>query len=198
MKQLLLVFVLVLTGCGGKFNIPGVSGPTFSTTEDHAITTLVLENIDFGGVATVEIPKIVNSYVEVYGIETGGTAIDFKIDLETITSGNVGTLEPMYLPGGRDIPVVGGSLPGVAFNIPVAQNVHVYLAKNIYGIFLPVDFPEEIQGTLIYTIKVNGKKYGNVAVIGKDSNGENSGVLILADLTTLSEKERAKLMKMLK
>jgi hypothetical protein len=55
----------------------------------------------------VEIPKIENSMIEVNGLPEGGTSIDVKIDIDAITNGNVDTLEPAALPGGREIPVVG-------------------------------------------------------------------------------------------
>jgi hypothetical protein len=199
MKKLLLLTVLfTLSGCGEKFKIPGVLGPNFSTSADHAITNLVIENVDFNGSSVVEIPKIENSMIEVNGLPEGGTSIDVKIDIDAITNGNVDTLEPAALPGGREIPVVGGKLPSVAVAVPAAKNIHIYVGKKVYGIFVPVTFPQEIQGILIYTVKVNGKKYGNVAAVGNDANGANSGVLILADLNTLTEKQQQKLLKLVK
>lgn len=192
--------LLVLGSCGNGFKIPGVAGPNFSTTEDHVVTNMVLEKIQFSSTPmNVEIPKIPNSYVEIVGIANdGGTSIDFNIDIDAITNGNVGTLDPAGLPGGRELPVIGGKLPAVAFNIPVAQNVHIYVGNKVYGIFVPVVFPEEIQGVLIYTVKIKGKKYGNVAVVGNDSTGANSGVLVLADLNTLSDSQRKKLLSLVK
>lgn len=199
MKKILLLSALfALSSCGGKFKIPGVLGPNFSTSDDHAITNMVIENVNFDGTSVVEIPKIENSFIEVSGLPQGGTSIDFKIDIEAITNGNFDTLEPAALPGGREIPVVGGKLPSIAVAVPALKNVHFYIGKKVYGIFVPVTFPQEVQGILIYTVTIKGKKYGNVAAVGNDSNGENSGVLILADLSTLSDAQQKRLLKLVK
>lgn len=188
----LLLVGLVLSGCNGV-NIPGVSGPNLSTTDEHAVIDLVVEKLNFSGGVSVEIPKLTNSLVSIEGLDGGGTEIAFKFDLETLTNGNVGTLEPKTLPGGREIPVLGGVLPGVAFNIPIAKNVHVYLGKKVYGFFLPVKFPTDVSGILTYTVKIKGKKYGIAAAVGNDDNGKNSGLLVLIDLNTLDRKTLRKI-----
>lgn len=188
----LLLLTLVLSGCG-KLNIPGVKGPNISTTDTHAIVDLTIENLDIDGFSSIDVPKFGDSFVSVEGLDEGGTTIGVNFDIETLTNGTVEPLEPQTLPGGREIPVLGGTLPGIAFNIPAAKNVHVYLGDKVYGFFLPIDFPAPVQGTLTYEVKVKDKKYGLAAVVGNDDNGENSGVLILLDLNTLSEKNLRKL-----
>lgn len=192
---ILLLLSLLATSCG-KLNIPGVKGPNLSTTETHATIDLTIENLDIDGTVSVEVPKFGDSFVALEGLAEGGTTIGFNFDIDTLTNGTVEPLEPKTLPGGREIPVLGGTLPGVAFNIPAAKNVHVYLGRKVYGFFLPIDFPSPVQGILTYEVKVKGKKYGLAAVVGNDDNGENSGLLILIDLNTLDQKTLRKLRRL--
>jgi hypothetical protein len=192
---LLLLCTLLVTSCG-KLNIPGVSGPNFSTTDTHAVIDLTIENFDLDGELSADVPKFGDSFVSVAGIDEGGTNVGFNFDIETLTNGAVETLEPQTLPGGRALPIIGGVLPGVAFNVPGFKNLHVYLGSKVYGFFLPIVFPSEVQGILTYEVKVKGKKYGVAAVVGNDDNGENSGILILVDLNTLSKKSLRRLRKL--
>ena len=191
---ILLLVGLIVSGCKG-INIPGVSGPNLYTTDDHAVIDLVVEKLNLDGGLEVEIPKLTNSFLAIEGQDGGGTQVAFKFDIETISNGNVGTLEPKTLPGGREIPIIGGELPGVAFNVPNFKNVHVYVGRKVYGFFLPVKFPADLGGTLTYTVKIKGKKYGRAAAVGNDDNGENSGVLVLIDLNTLDRKTLRKIRK---
>jgi hypothetical protein len=197
MKRILLPILMTLTlalsGCGKKLNIPGVNGPFFSTNPDHAVIDLEIENLATTGEIRVDIPKFGDSFVSLSDDAVKGTKVSFNFDFDALTNGNVGTLIPSSLPGGRQIPIINGKLPAVAFNIPAAKNVHVYLGSKVYGLFLPVSFPVPIGGILTYEIKAKDKHIGNAAVVGDDSNGENSGVLLLIDLNTLSKKNLKKI-----
>jgi hypothetical protein len=179
---------LFSVSCGdSNFNlsIPGVKGPTVSLIEDNVLVSMVFENISIDGGLRYAIPKYNYSYLEISpDLQSGGTLFAAYISLQDLFHGNLHLLPPQYLPGGRPLPgVLNGRLPAVAFSIEKFYNIAFYVGNNIFGIFVPVKM--DIGSTIITARFYIGKKRsGNISVVGPDEQGQNSGVLLLLDLST--------------
>jgi hypothetical protein len=131
------------------------------------------------------IPKYKYSYLEVSPDATsGGTLMTISISLQDIVGGGLDKLDPLKLPGGRNLPgVTGGSLPAVAFSIEKFNNMSFYLGKSVFGIFVPAQIG--VDGAIAsFRYYVGTKAAGTISLVGNDANGENSGILLMLNLTT--------------
>ena len=108
--------------------------------------------------------------------------MQISISLKDILDGNLDQLDPMTLPGGRNLPgVSGGSLPAVAFSIVKFNNMSFYLGKDIFGIFVPVKVG--VDGAIAsFRYFIGDKKAGTISLVGNDANGENAGVLLMLNM----------------
>ena len=61
------------------------------------------------------------------------------------------------------------------------NNMTLYVGKDIFGIFLPASVG--IDGAMAsFRYYIADKNAGTISIIGKDANGENSGVLLLLNM----------------
>ena len=189
---LLIIAMFSLTSCGesGKnIEIEGINGPHIYLEGDTLLITAILENVHMEGGGRFPINKYPGSYLELSpDLQSGGTLIAFNIAVKDVLDGNIANLDPQTLPGGRNLPgVVGGKLPAVAMTIESFNNISLYAGGDVFGIFLP--FELNAQGAIItFRYYTGSNRAGNISLVGADSNGENSGILLMLDLKTQTKK----------
>ena len=187
-----MVITVGATGCGkgqGKNpKIDGVIGPNVSFYDNKFVLTMALQNLNLDGGVRIPIPKMPGSYVE-FGpdFQSNGTLIGIGVDardLVALTGNQAHLLDPLTLPGGRPLPgIADGFLPGLAVQVPKWKNIAFYAAKTLFGVFVPVNLPwDGIAGTFRFYDGA-GDRIGNLSLVGKDDHKENSGVLLLVDLS---------------
>jgi hypothetical protein len=170
---------------GSNIQIAGVKGPNVSLLQDSVLVTMIFESVQMDGGLRYNIPKYKYSYLEVSPDATsGGTLMTISISLQDIVGGGLDKLDPLKLPGGRNLPgVTGGSLPAVAFSIEKFNNMSFYLGKSVFGIFVPAQIG--VDGAIAsFRYYVGTKAAGTISLVGNDANGENSGILLMLNLTT--------------
>lgn len=193
-------FAMFSTSCGDggstkNIQIPGVIGPKVTLLQDNVLISLVFENIKIDGGLRYNIPKYENSYLEISpDLQSDGTLMAVSVSLQDIFNGNLDQLDPQALPGGRPLPgVVDGRLPAVAFTIEKFKNMSFYLGPRVFGIFFPLE-KLDIGGSIVTARFYTGKtRTGNISLVGKDSNGENSGVLLMLDMGSKTKKRLKKI-----
>lgn len=197
--HLLLCLVLSFSffGCVGKdtnLEIPGVKGPNVTLSEDNVMISMVLENLQLDGGARFRIPKFNDSYLELSpDLQSDGTLLSFSVSLDDVLDRNL-NLDPVTLPGGRPLPgVSGGKLPAVAFSVEGLDNMRFYLGPKVFGIWVPVNSLDMEGGILTSRFYAGGNRVGNLSVVGKDENLENSGLLLLLDISGKMEKRLKKI-----
>lgn len=191
LKKIFFVCILSLTlffstSCGNNetsnIEIAGVKGPVVTLLQDNVLISFVFENIKLDGGLRYGIPKFPNSFIEISpDLESDGTLMQISTSLKDLLDTDVTLLDPLKLPGGRNLPgIPGGNLPAVAFSIEKFKNVSFYLGKEVFGVFVPVKVG--VDGAIAsFRYYIGQKRSGTISLVGSDGNGENSGVLLLLD-----------------
>ncbi len=176
-----------LVGCGkentSNIQIEGVKGPTITLSQDNVLISMVFENMQLDGGLRYVIPKYKYSYLEISpDLQSAGTLMTVSIGVKDLIDGNLETLDPQKLPGGRNLPgVASGALPAVAFSIEKFNNMTVYAGKDVFGLFVPAKVG--VDGAIAsFRYYVGDKKAGTISLIGRDENGANDGILLLLDM----------------
>ncbi len=188
------------TSCGDsstQLAIPGVDGPELTLEQDNLLIAMTFENIQLDGGLRYSIPEYNNSYIEVGpDLSSNGTLMSISVSLDDVFDDNLQLLDPQKLPGDRNLPgVASGALPAVAFTIPNWSNMTFYLGSKFFGVFVPVKMDigtNNIVTARFYSGKVRA---GNISIVGPDSNGENSGFVLLLDLSSSVKKRLKKIAK---
>jgi hypothetical protein len=109
--------------------------------------------------------------------------MSISISLKDIIEGIPEKSSPSKLPGGRNLPgVSGGSLPAVTFSIEKFHNISFYLDQNIFGVFIPSAIG--VDGAIAsFRYYMNKQAAGTISLVGNDDKGENSGILLMINLT---------------
>lgn len=187
--------MILFTSCGKNasgetsLQIPGVDGPKLQLVGDQMLISIVFENIAIDGGLRYPIPKYPNSHIEIApDFESAGTLMVVAVDLDDIFKGSLQQLDAQSLPGGRALPgVASGRLPAVAFSIPKWKNMAFYLGPQLFGIFVPIKL--NMQGAMITArFYVDGKRQGNISLVGEDAKGENGGFLLMLDMNATTQK----------
>lgn len=204
-RNLLVASLLTLTAmfsssCGdgdSQLQIPGVQGPELTLLEDNLLISMVFENIQLTGGLRYAIPEYDNSYIEVGpDLSSAGTLMSVSVSLDDVFSGSVQTLPPQKLPGGRALPgVAGGALPAVAFSIPEWKNMAFYVGPKFFGIFVPAQMDIGVNNIVTARYTTGGNRVGNLSIVGKDENGENSGFVLLLDMSATATKRLQRIAK---
>lgn len=194
MAALLVASVAIaapLTGCKGKSKknpvIENVDGPYVGYVNGQFTLSMVIKNLSYDVGLRLPVPNTQDSFLEVGpDLQSNGTLVMMAMstaDIEHLSKNAVHFLDPMALPGGRPLPGISdGYLPAVAVEVPKLKNVVFYVGSNVFGAFVPVNLPwEDYMGTFRF-YDATGTRVGNLSIIGKDENKENSGVLLLVDI----------------
>lgn len=179
--------LFALTGCGkenaSNIKIEGVNGPKITLSQDNVLISMVFENVQLDGGLRYVIPKYKYSYLEISpDLQSAGTLMTVSIGVKDLIDGNLETLDPQKLPGGRNLPgVASGALPAVAFSIEKFNNMTVYAGKDVFGLFVPAKVG--VDGAIAsFRYYIGDKKAGTISLVGRDENGENDGILLLLDM----------------
>lgn len=176
------------TSCGKNdatnIEIAGVKGPKVTLLQDNMMISAVFENVQLDGGLRYNIPKYKYSFLEISpDVASNGTLMQVSISLKDIVDGGLDKLDPQKLPGGRNLPgVKAGSLPAVAFTVEKFKNMTLYVGKDVFGIFLPASVG--VEGAIAsFRYYIGEKAAGTVSIVGTDATGENSGVLLMLNMT---------------
>jgi len=184
------------TSCGEsstQLDIPGVDGPQLTLQEDNLLIAMTFENIQLDGGLRYSIPEYENSYIEVGpDLSSAGTLMSISVSLDDVFDDRLQLLDPQKLPGGRNLPgVASGALPAVAFSIPNWNNMTFYLGSKFFGLFVPVKVDIGTNNIITARFYSGSVRAGNISLVGPDENNENSGFVLLLDLSS-SVKKRLK------
>jgi hypothetical protein len=190
---MLLLTSVLATSCGSckegdecgtsNLEVPGIQGPHMSLNGDNVLISMVIEAIELEGGLRYGIPKYPKSYIEISpDLESNGTLMAISVSLDDIFGGGLNQLDPQRLPGGRALPgVKSGALPAVAFSIEKFHGMAFYIGPEVFGVFVPLGLGIE-NGIVTARYYVNGKNAGLLSIVGKDTNGENSGLLLMLNM----------------
>ncbi len=188
--SLLLAVGLLTTSCGSgesakNISVPGVSKSSITLANDSVLISFVFDNIQLDGGLRYNIPKYPNSYIEISpDLQSAGTLMAINVGISDALNTKLQTLDPQTLPGGRPLPgVSGGRLPAVAFTIEKFHNMAFYIGPKLFGVFIPLHL--NMPGTMLTArYYVSSSRVGNISIVGEDAQGENSGLLLLLDMST--------------
>ncbi|MBT3983270.1 MAG: hypothetical protein HOE90_18090 [Bacteriovoracaceae bacterium] len=195
LTTVVLSFTLMLsTSCnkpeGENPEIEGVTGPVLNLIEDNMIISIVFDDLVLDGGLRFPIPEYERSFVEVGpDFDSGGTLMTVSVSLQDLFDDKLKMLDPQTLPGGRPLPgVAGGTLPATAFSIQDwgMEDFAFYLGPKLFGSFIP--FKLGVPGAILtYRFYVDGKRMGNISLVGEDENGQNSGMFLILDVDQATE-----------
>lgn len=199
-KSLLLFTILAFgffsTSCGNgtsaaNIKIPGVSKSAITLNNDSVLIAFVFDNIHLEAGLRYNIPKYPNSYVEISpDLQSAGTLMSISIALKDFAGSLLQNLDPQSLPGGRALPgVASGRLPAIAFSIEKFKGVSFYVGPKIFGAFIPLNNLGIGNSIMTARYYVSSTRVGNISLVGPDSNGENSGLLLMLDLSSATAQQ---------
>lgn len=194
-KALVLSSVLALgvlsTSCGdgtssSNIQVPGVQNMSVTLVQDSVLISMVFQSIQLDGGLRYNIPKYPNSYLEISpDLQSAGTLMAINVSLKDVFNTNLQLLDPQTLPGGRALPgVAGGRLPAVAFSIEKFHGMGFYLGPKLFGVFLPLKNLGIGNSIITARYYTGSNRIGNISLVGQDVNGENSGILLMLDMST--------------
>jgi len=180
-----LTAAVLISGCnaenGSNTAIDGVDGPHVTVSNGYVVTSMVFKNLSVEGGATLPIPNFSGSSISIGpDFQSAGTLLTLNLSVAEFWDNQDLQLDPHTLPGGRPLPTVStGSLPAIAVVVPQLSNTVLYLGLDVIGFFVP--FKLDTSGVIISTQFYNSEKVkvGTLSLVGADSNGENSGLLLL-------------------
>ncbi|MBC7714055.1 MAG: hypothetical protein H7177_12000 [Rhizobacter sp.] len=183
-------FSLMLASCGSgtsgtNIKIPGVDKLGVSVVQDNMLISMVLTKLNLTGGLRYNIPNYPNSYLELSpDLESSGTLLAISVSIGDTLNTSLQKLDPLTLPGGRALPgVAGGRIPAVSFSVSQFKNMSFYLGPKLFGIFIPVKSLAAINAIITSRYYSGSKAVGNISLVGSDASGENSGILLMLDLT---------------
>jgi hypothetical protein len=193
------LFSWLLVSCGSQPDLPkinGVKGPFFNVQDGKVLISVELERVSIPVGGSVKIDNMENSYLEVTPGQFGGTLFQVTLDMKDVENGDFRFLDPKKLPDGRELPgIVGGVLPSVAINVREWRDVTFYLSKRVFGFFLPtnLDKVSNLPFTT-FAINMNKRHIGNLSLMFKTKDSDQSGLLLLLNLSSSGKAELQRLL----
>ena len=178
---------IALSGCGGASTgvnqkIEGVVGPDVEYVNGRVVVSMVFQNINIDGGATIPIPKYPNSSIQIGpDFQSSGTLLVLTVNAADFLGNKGQGMNPQTLPGGRPLPsVASGVLPAIAIQLPKLMNMVFYVGPEIIGFFVPFN-KLDLAGSILSFRFYNktGNPIGILALVGSDSAGANAGILAM-------------------
>lgn len=202
-----VLMAVTLTACGGKGTgknplISGVTGPDVEVVNGRLIMSMVFQDIQIDGGATIPIPKYPNSSVQVGpDFASAGTILVLSVAVTDFLKDKGTLFNPQTLPGGRPIPgIASGVVPAIAIQVPQLMNMVFYVGMEVLGVFVPFS-KLDMQGAIVSFRFYNkaGEPVGMLSLVGNDTAGQNAGILALvrADLAGILKGPSASTLKQL-
>ena len=187
---------ILSTSCGdgtsaSNIQVPGVNNMSVTLVQDNVIISMVFEGLQLDGGLRYNIPKYPNSYLEISpDLLSNGTLMAISVSLQDVFDTSLQQLNPATLPGGRSLPgVAGGKLPAVAFSIEKFKNMGFYLGPKVFGVFIPVKSLGIGSSIITARYYTGSNRIGNISLVGEDANGENSGILLMLDMSASTKSQ---------
>ena len=173
---------------GLGLDIAGVDGPYVKLSGDNLIISVIFENIVLEGGLRYEIPEYEDSYLEFSpSLEKEGTFLAISLSMKNFDKFGLLEMNAEKLPNGMPIPgISSGELPTVRFTLDLAgtlfHNMSFYLGPKFFGVFVPVPL-NGVPPIITTRYHIEGFRAGTLSMLGPDENGENSGFLLLVNLS---------------
>ena len=187
---------ILSTSCGdgtsaSNIQVPGVNKMSVTLVQDSVMISMVFEGLQLDGGLRYNIPKYPNSYLEISpDLLSNGTLMAISVSLQDVFDTSLQQLNPATLPGGRSLPgVAGGKLPAVAFSIEKFKNMGFYLGPKVFGVFIPVKSLGIGSSIITARYYTGSNRIGNISLVGEDANGENSGILLMLDMSASTKSQ---------
>ena len=192
-KTFFLVTIMLFASSCGKQpklpKIPGVTGPLFNITNGKVVVTVGFTKFELPAGARIPIKGMEESYLEIGPNVEGGSLVQAYLDVDEVQNGDFTFADPHTLPGGRPLPgIIGGVLPSIAIYVPSLRDSTVYVSKQIFGFFLPIDMKIN-ESIVTHRLNIDGKHLGNLSLVGRDEAGDNAGFLLLLNLKATRDKQ---------
>ncbi len=170
---------------GNTVSIEGVNGPLINVVNGKILFSVGLENLNLPiGVSLPLSNELKGGSVTVGpDLENGGSMIQVAFNADSLNSDYFEVVPGNTLPNGDIFPfTLSGELPAHAINIPEALDITVYASNKLFGFFVPVKFPDYITFGAYYPLSIGGKEVGHFTVVGNNSAGEGSGIIVMLSM----------------
>lgn|GEM_PF-2544731 len=184
LASLLLVAVATsMIGCGrgSKQSVAGLDNFYMAVKDGRLVVSFLTETLHLDAGGTAPIPGLKDATLGINpDLQSKGTIFMFSFNLTTLfkDAGNGGNLRS--LPGGQPIPdVTNGMLPEWDARVGAAH-FNLYLSKDVFGFFIPMDFLQALPATISQEINdSHGNLLGRAYAIPTAGSGTQSGLLVL-------------------
>ncbi len=180
----ILLAIAMFSACGKQniksaTNVPGIGGFNLQISSGYAVLSITFSVIQTDAGVTIPLSRPSGAAIEIGpDFQSNGTIFKITVPLASLYNGGSG-LPQMGLPDGRPIPFIrDGTLSGTSVNLPIFGQTYLYLAEDVFGIFIPANLPDF---PLMISSRIrdeNGNELGILAGIPK-AGGSVSGILFL-------------------
>jgi hypothetical protein len=181
----MIAATLPLAACGkrsssGSPGIEGVNKYDFSYSGGNARLSISFANLKIDTGAVIPLSQPAGASIQLSpDFMSEGTLFVITVPLASLAD-NHGGLPLLSLPDGRPLPdVVSGSVNGTVVNLPLFGLSYLYMGRDMFGLFLPIQLPNTHA---IVRVKMKDEA-GNLlgAFYGIPPNGSKSisGLLVL-------------------
>ena len=182
---IVVALLFLQTGCApknssGDSEIPGVGKFDFTIIDGRANFAVVFSALKIDAGARLVIPGMPQSYIELSpDFESGGMLFVTSVAIAELFKNNSG-LPNLGLPDGRPIPGTReGFLPARVVQLPVFGTSVFYQGRDIFGIFVPIEFgPLPVNITTRMRDEM-GNLLGVITAVAKGAKQQVSGALFL-------------------
>lgn len=167
-------------GSGGASGINGLGNYDLSVVNGYARLSITFEDLQADVGARIPLQRPANAYIEIGpDFNSVGTLFVLTVPLASLYR-DVGGLPLVGLPDGRPIPYIRNGLLGAAMvQLPIFGATYLYLAQDVFGIFIPVNLPDIPVMVTTRIRDEGGNVLGALVGIPRGRTGWISGILFL-------------------
>lgn len=175
----------MLAACGsvslaGETAVRGLGKYDLTIANGYATLSMVFEDLQADVGARIPLQRPANAFIEIGpDFSSAGTLFKLTVPLASLYQG--GSELPLTgLPDGRPIPHIrSGLLGATSVNLPLFGTTYLYLAQDVFGIFIPVELPNVPVMVTTRIRDEGGNVLGALVGIPKGRTGWISGILFL-------------------